>query len=548
VGGGAQVVSSIAALRALLKTSASKNARVTGYYAAGDGGGGAYYYDSTDTTTADNGGTVIVAADGGRWKLEYESWVNARQFGAKGDGVADDTAALQAAIAYVSNTYNRIVSTSPWGGTCRLLIPAGYYKLTDSIIVNSKVAVEGEGQSEYSSGTRLLQTVANKDVFTLTPTTGSFSFSVENIVFINNVAGTGNLITVNNNGVKQVNSQRYIGCTFANPQNQSLLLTGDDIVVENCLFDVSGYSGFAVQLGTATALASNVRISGCNFFNIPNRCIAPINVNGCVISGNRVSQPNTDTYTIYFFDSQTVTPTLIKGIAITGNVMRGVVMLLGIRAMTDVVFSGNMAYDGGNAGASHAFYLNGPDIANISITGNEISGSYGDLNVFNDSTATTPSNIVVANNTFVNTGGAGVCLAITGSTGIFAPNIFSGYLVNATAPDFLSRGMVNPGLVNLPYSASINTDAALGTYFTISVTDGAAFTINTPTNPSVGQEIVYAIVNNFGTLGAVTWGAGFKLAAWIQPAGGGFRRAITFRYSGVSWHEVSRNATDIVNS
>lgn len=96
IGGGGQVVSSIAALRSLLKTSASKNARVTGYYAAGDGGGGSYWYDATDTTTADNGGTVIVASDGGRWKLSRLHPITAKQLGAKGDNVNNDYPALQA--------------------------------------------------------------------------------------------------------------------------------------------------------------------------------------------------------------------------------------------------------------------------------------------------------------------------------------------------------------------------------------------------------------------------------------------------------------------
>ena len=96
---GAQVVSSIAALRLLLKTSVSISAFVTGYYASGDGGGGAYYYDAADTTTADNGGTVIVAADGGRWKLSDKTRVTLQTFGAKPDGLTDCAAAFTAALA-----------------------------------------------------------------------------------------------------------------------------------------------------------------------------------------------------------------------------------------------------------------------------------------------------------------------------------------------------------------------------------------------------------------------------------------------------------------
>lgn len=91
IGGGGQVVPSIAALRLLLKTNPSKQAFVTGYYGQGDGGGGAYWLDITDTTSTDNGGTIIVAADGGRWKLQVLSFITAKQFGAKTDGTDNVT-------------------------------------------------------------------------------------------------------------------------------------------------------------------------------------------------------------------------------------------------------------------------------------------------------------------------------------------------------------------------------------------------------------------------------------------------------------------------
>lgn len=118
VGGANQVVASITALRALLKTSASKNALTTGYYAAGDGGGGAYWYDASDTTTADNGGSVIVATDGGRWKLAHGGTVSIKQFGAKGDGATNDDAAIQAAIN---------------SGIRRIYVPSGRFKCLSTL-------------------------------------------------------------------------------------------------------------------------------------------------------------------------------------------------------------------------------------------------------------------------------------------------------------------------------------------------------------------------------------------------------------------------------
>ena len=117
---GAQFVGSVSGLRALSKLAASKHAFVAGYYTPGDGGGGAYYLDAADTTSADNGGTIIVAADGGRWKLAQTSRISVKQFGAKGDGVTIDDAAINAALAHAE---------SVTGGAVHF--PAGIYQVTN---------------------------------------------------------------------------------------------------------------------------------------------------------------------------------------------------------------------------------------------------------------------------------------------------------------------------------------------------------------------------------------------------------------------------------
>lgn len=102
-------------------------------------------------------------------------------------------------------------------------------------------------------------------------------------------------------------------------------------------------------------------------------------------------------------------------------------------------------------------------------------------------------------------------------------------------------------LVTLVYSASIAIDASVGTRYQVNVTNGSAWTLGTPTNPSAGQPITICVRNTSGgAAGAITWPTEFKMAAWTSPASG-FSRSITLRYDGQFWIEESRTPADIPN-
>jgi hypothetical protein len=102
-------------------------------------------------------------------------------------------------------------------------------------------------------------------------------------------------------------------------------------------------------------------------------------------------------------------------------------------------------------------------------------------------------------------------------------------------------------LFTLAYSASITIDASTGMWFEVTASNGTSFTFNAPTNPQTGQEITVTVRNTSGgVLGAVTWNAIFKLAAWVSPANGN-SRSIKFRYDSASWVESSRTPADVPN-
>jgi hypothetical protein len=92
-------------------------------------------------------------------------------------------------------------------------------------------------------------------------------------------------------------------------------------------------------------------------------------------------------------------------------------------------------------------------------------------------------------------------------------------------------------------------DVLLGDFHFLTGTAGA-FTVNNPTNDDAGtNEQTIQIKNSTGgALGAVTWGAKYKLAAWVSPATG-FSRSITFRRDANTgdFVEIGRTPADVPN-
>lgn len=131
----AVTVETVAALRAKIGHT-GQTVRLKGYAAAGDGGEGDFYWSASAAT--DNSGTIFNSGGHGTsaagWRRSYTETPTVKWFGATGDGVTDDTTAIQRAINFVSSTL-------------RLRIPAGVYRITSSLAATNAGGTEFYGMT-----------------------------------------------------------------------------------------------------------------------------------------------------------------------------------------------------------------------------------------------------------------------------------------------------------------------------------------------------------------------------------------------------------------
>ena len=128
-----------------------KTVNVRGYYNLNDSGGGLFNWDSTIDKSTANAGTIIdpgqtLANQGngsglGCWVSQYIGAINVKGFGAKGDGITNDTIAIQNAIDYITK------------GT--VYIPTGVYLISASLVVPNGVSLIGD-----PNGTEILMSAS----------------------------------------------------------------------------------------------------------------------------------------------------------------------------------------------------------------------------------------------------------------------------------------------------------------------------------------------------------------------------------------------------
>lgn len=213
------------------KGASNANVEVLGYYTSGDSGGGSFYWDNTSTET-DNGGTIIQVTGviTGRWKRRVDDIVSVRWFGAKGDGVTNDSVSFQNAINFAKN-----------GKT--VIIPSGTFSVGDIAI---------------PSFTRIISNTSNVS-----------NWITDSNTEIIPVTGCSYIFDFEANSVNSEIENIYInGKSFFNPNLiAAIRLRGRfHNLHKNNLVDIARHAVIATN-------SYNLRIIGNNFHGLKNRSI-----------------------------------------------------------------------------------------------------------------------------------------------------------------------------------------------------------------------------------------------------------------------------------
>ena len=302
-----EVVNTIANLK-LLAAGATSCVTVLGYHAPGDGGGGDFYWDgayNVNLTTwpqGEDGGTVfrpsaLQPSQPGRWRRSFAGDISVKWFGAVGNGVTDDTDAIQAAEDCLSShPFVVAVGDVTSGGILRF--PPGTYIINGVKGLIPDIQVARQYGIRKRSNTRWFGSGSRSSVLRLMDKSTSggadpqmiygngtlneigfhhlgFDLNGANNTFSAQAAGnaaaiwlSGEELVLDRMVIEDCRFQNGPGDTVLAVQNTSKSWKGyplNDVLILNCHFQDNCLSPFVIDHSTITCWAQRTRITGCTF-------------------------------------------------------------------------------------------------------------------------------------------------------------------------------------------------------------------------------------------------------------------------------------------
>jgi len=364
-------ITTMSALLALDKSDLKTNmiAILTGFYTPGDGGGGVFRWNSSGDASTHNGGTIIdhdigvspggagwwTASTGtGIWERIYDTAVNTKWFGAKCDGVTNDTSPNQAAL----DTLEDVI----FDGDTVMSLMKIYRDTALQGINNASITVTGDSETsfiqlgadttfnDFSMKNIKILNNANNTGCILVDFSGSQvgdARGITNVVlencWFNNTASTDNIIEIWNfykdvaiRDCKFIGVKDNVWADTSDPNSQSCIIiyaNGAEQVeipkdtrmeIDNCKFENGGY---AYRNYGSTLGSRNVSINNCTFYGQNISGIMGYHAANTVISGNifydisAPSRSNNDG-AVCWIDTATNDDTYRNGIVFSGNTIK----------------------------------------------------------------------------------------------------------------------------------------------------------------------------------------------------------------------------------
>ena len=518
--------------------------------------------------------------------------VSVADHGAVGDGVVDDTVAVQSALTECSQ--NRRTCLLPTGKVYKITSPL--FMWGEANLFSWQTTSTAFGELAFSAGAAPY--LFHIGISAINTPEQPWSGTIKNIR-LRVVGGTawgrilyfwrvnGGVVT---GTVGEVGTYPY---SLTSSGNDNAYLSGNDAIRKNITISNNVFHSTGGDLGS-----EGIGMGSCDGLVIDSNTITGVgdDVIGVHYCRNVVIRDNTLSSTdgrIFVVNSVNVkihdnlhtrvprldTGAYVSGIALlyVGHEMHST---SGFYAPENVDVRGNtLIYPPGSLDAGGAITLYGARtvnvIGNTIINNSSLVTAHGIYTApwdYSEGTWTDPTgldgqtarmrDITIAGNQLV--GAYPLPISQTGAAASYlgtytvALNVAKGIGVSSTNRHI---GMNFTGQPVVPtYSTSVTFDASQGSGNVIlTVTDGANMTINNPINSvggpyyAAGSLLTVTIRNTSGgSLGTITWGSHFKLAGAFVPPASGSNRSITFANSSVygvsdGWCEITRTAADVPN-
>lgn len=423
--------------------------------------------------------------------------LNVLDYGAVGDGVTDCTQAFADAIAALGD-----------GGA--LYIPDGIYMLDSLAMTGRSKALVGEtmGSPTLTHGVILRCRAACADFVTIS----GVGHRIDNMFIDGNGFATAAVVRYTNNMT--------------------------DVVTSNVII-AGGVSGGILLALAASPQNNNAQISELQFYGL--LLAGDVGVTNLFINSDQA-------VVIAFYNLKSFSADygidLVRGTVslycpfFTANLVhdiraiRGQVTVFDGRSESETIdslsFTGSVNFELNS-------YVHGATIANTTLvclagwTGNGtvVNGQF--TNILNSS----PLGLLVLVNYKLYSGGV-----FYGAFAYQSVNIFGNFVKASKTASYVNV---------LTYGATVNPDSGVADRQYVAVTNGSAFAIAAPANPTSYQTMYLTISNQSGgALGAITWNPVYKFGTLVLPATG-FQKTISFTYDGANWIENFQSAADVPN-